>query len=114
MLISSHLHAFFEADEIFHYAREQEKRGADVIKIVSFAQTREQLMEDILIAEGLKHEVAKPYLFLANGPHSHLLRQIGPAFGVCMYLCMQRYDVQNSKEQPKLRAAKAIRDSMLM
>ena len=114
VLLSSHLHGFYESDDILRFAKAQIERGADVAKLVTHAQTREQLMEDILIAERLNNELDAPYLFLANGPHSKLLRQIGCAFGVCMILCVQHYDHINSKEQPKLTAAKAIRDAMCL
>ena len=114
VLMSSHLHAFLEEEEIVRYAKEQAARGADIVKIVSFAQTREQLMADIQIADRLDRELDRPFLFLANGPYSKLLRQIGPGLGVCMYLCVERYKHQNSKEQPLLRAAKAIRDNMCL
>lgn len=114
VIMSSHLHAFFEEEEILRYAKAQEERGADIVKIVSFAQTRAQMMADLQIIDRLKQELDKPFLFLANGPHSKLIRQMGPALGVCMYLCVQHYAPINSKEQPQLRAAKAIRDAMCL
>ena len=45
---------------------------------------------------------------------TRLVRQIGPALGVCMYLCVQRYRPVTAKPQPTLRAVKAIRDAMLL
>ena len=114
VIMSSHLHAFFEEEDIVRFAKAQEERGADVVKIVTFAQTREEMMADFQIIDRLKRELEKPFLFLANGPHSKLIRQVGPAFGVCMYLCVQHYHPINSKEQPQLRAAKAIRDAMCL
>ena len=114
VLMSSHLNAFFPKEDVLEFAAEQIDRGADVVKIVSRADTREQLMEDIAIAEEMKNRLTVPYLFLAGGAHSRLLRQIGPAFGVCMYLCVQQYRPENTKEQPVIRAVKAIRDSMCL
>ena len=111
-LISSHLHAFYDEEEVMRIAFEQKRRGADVVKIVSRADTREELMADLRIADRLGRELGKEHLFLAGGRECALLRQIGPYFGSCVYLTVERYRPQSSKEQPLLRAAKAIRDAM--
>ena len=111
-LISSHLHAFYDEEEVMRIAFEQKKRGADVVKIVTRADTRAELMTDLRIADRLGRELGKEHLFLAGGSECRLLRQVGPAFGSCMYLTVERYQPQSSKEQPLLRAAKAIRDAM--
>ncbi len=113
VLISSHLHAFFHENEILRYAAAQIERGADIVKIVSFAQNEEQMIADFNIIHRLKKELKKPFLFLANGAYSQLIRQLGPVFGVCMYLCVQQYRPYNYKEQPQLRAMKTLRDSTL-
>ena len=114
VLISSHLHAFFEEEKILEYAREQAERGADVVKIVSFAQDEEQMMANLQIIHRLKTELDRPFLFLANGKKSRLIRQIGPALGVIAYLCIEHYRPVNSKEQLPLRAARELRDRMLL
>ena len=111
-LISSHLHAFYDEEEVVRIAFEQKRRGADVIKIVTRADTREELMADLRIADRLGRELGKEHLFLAGGRECALLRQIGPYFGSVMYLTVERYQPQSAKEQPLLRAAKAIRDNM--
>lgn len=113
VLFSSHLHAFLPEEEVFRIAEAQQERGADVVKIVSFATTEEELLADIAICARLKHRISKNYLFLANGEYSRHLRQITGCLGSCMYLCVRDYLPCSSKEQPILRAQKAIRDSMI-
>jgi 3-dehydroquinate dehydratase len=113
VLISSHLHTFFEEEEILRYAKEQKKRGADVVKIVSMSDSDEQLLSNIVISFRLKKELDSPFLFLAGGSHCRLLREIGGSLGSCMILCLQSYKPVSAKVQVQLRAAKAIRDSMI-
>lgn len=113
VLISSHLSSFFTEDEIVRYAKAQEERGTDIVKIVSRSDSEDELLANLAIATHLKHAVKTPYLFLASGTHSRLLREIGPALGVCMYLCVDHYQLVSTKEQPKLSAVAAIRDHML-
>ena len=113
-LMSSHLQAFYPKEDVLRFADAQKQRGADVVKIVSEANSRRELLECIGICEELKESLGRPFLFLAGGSENRLLRLIGPAFGVCMYLCVQQYKPGNTKAQPILRAAKAIRDNMCL
>ena len=113
VLFSAHVHAFLTEEQVIELAKAQEERGADVAKIVAHAMTEEQLLEDIGICARLKNHISCKYLFLANGPHCRLLRQITGRLGSCMYLCNRDYTLGGSLEQPTLRAQKAIRDNMI-
>lgn len=112
VLISSHLHRFVDENGVVKIAKAQENRGADICKIVSYATNEDELVADIAINAQLKKELKSKYLFLANGSHCKLLRQIGPMMGSCMWLCVQRYRPINSKEQPLLRSTRDMRINM--
>lgn len=112
VLMSSHLHAYLEPEQVMEYALAQQARGADIVKIVSEAHTEEQMMANINLAYRMKCELKRPFLFLNSGKYGSLLRQIGPAFGVCMYLCADSYGNRPLGVQPPLHALKAIRDNM--
>ena len=116
VLISSHFHRFISKEETMKIAREQERRGADVVKIVNYSSTEEQELIHFDIASKMKHELdpKTKYLYLANGPHSKLLREIGPFLGVCMWLCIEHYVPYDSKEQPKLRNMRDMRINMAL
>lgn len=109
VLISTHVSRFYEPEEVYAAAREQESRGADYVKIVSKSLTEEQLLTNLQIAAGLKHQIRKPYLFLGNGPFSRTLRLVGPSLGVCMYLCVENFGPLDFRDQPRMDAAAAIR-----
>ena len=112
VLFSSHLHGYYDEEECFRIAREQKARGADVVKIVNFARSEDEMLENIKICTRLKN-VCKNYLYLANGEYSRLLRQTCGSLGCCMYLAVQDYKTVSSKEQPRLRSLKQIRDNMV-
>jgi hypothetical protein len=114
VLISSHVHTYFDEDRIMEYAFEQARRGADVVKIVSIADDEEQMMVGLNAIHRLKRELDRPFLFLTNGRAGRLIRQFGPALGVCMYLCIEHFHPVNSKQQIPLRVAKQLRDCMLL
>ena len=114
VLMSTHTSRFFTEDEVLAYAREQRSRGADVVKIVSKANGEDEQMTGLNIIHRLKVELDCPFLFLVGGTHTRLIRQIGPALGVCMYLAVSRYRPVTAKAQPLIRSVKAIRDAMLL
>lgn len=110
VLMSAHFRDYIDTETVMKYALAQQERGVDIVKIVSFAHNEEQMMANINLAQRMKCELDRPYLFLNSGECGRLLRQIGPAFGVCMYLCLERYT--DTSLQPLLRAARDIRDAM--
>ena len=113
VLFSSHIHSYFDEEQCLEVARAQVERGADVVKIVNFSGSEEEMMANLNTIHRLKKELPVPFLLLANGPYCRFIRQMGPELGVCMYLCMQHTGPRNSREQPQLRAMKIVRDNMV-
>ncbi len=111
VLYSVHHKDFLGEEEIMRQAREQVARGADVVKLVTQANTRSELSENIKIINRLKEELDRPFLYLSSGKYSHQIRQLGPSFGVCMYLCVDGYNEFSTRLQPSLASCKAIRDN---
>ena len=113
-LISCHTEAFLGEEELVRIALEQKRRGADVVKIVNRTDNREELETDFRVICRLRRELGDTrLLLLANGPYCRPLRQLGPSFGVCTYLCAPVYKPGYSKEQPILKAMKSIRDQLM-
>ena len=108
--MSSHTYAFRSAERVLEIALEQQKRGADIVKIVTGADSMEQQLENLRITELLKRELKVPFLFLSVGECS-LHRRIGPMLGSCMWLCVQTHDELSTPAQPLLHKVKAIRDN---
>jgi 3-dehydroquinate dehydratase type I len=111
VLMSSHVLKYTPAEEVLRIALEQQKRGADVVKIVTAANSVEEEMENLRITTLLKKELDVPFLFLSGGTHCRMHRTIGPMLGCVMALCVQRYDARSSKDQPLLHAERMILDN---
>ena len=92
VLMSSHVYEFRNAERVIKIALEQQRRGADIVKIVTGAQTQEEELKNLEICRLLKQELKVPFLFLSGGKYSYLHRTVGPALGVCMWLCFREYD----------------------
>ena len=111
VLMSSHVMKFTPAERVLEIALEHQRRGADICKIVTGAESMEQQIENLRIINLLKENLDIPFLFLSAG-ESRIVRRIGGVLGCCMYLCVHEYDSLATKSQPLLREIAAIRDLM--
>lgn len=112
VLMSSHLYKFAPAERVLEIGFEQKRRGADIIKIVTAAETMEQQIENLRITDLLKRELGAPFLFLSGGECS-IHRRLGIKLGCCMSLCVIEHDANSTPAQPLLGTMKAIRDQVV-
>jgi len=96
---------------VLEIAFEQKRRGADVIKIVTAADTMEQQIENLRITDLLKRELGAPFLFLSGGECT-LHRRLGIRLGCCMSLCVYEHDTRSTPTQPLLSIMKKGRDDI--
>lgn len=111
VLMSSHVCKYVPAERVLEIALEHQKRGADICKIVTGADTTEQELENLKIITMLKEKLDIPFLFLCGGK-CKILRRIGGELGCCMYLCVHEHDKLATPVQPLLKHVKAIRDAL--
>lgn len=111
VLMSSHVKKFTPAERVLEIAKEHERRGADICKIVTGADTMEEQIENLRIVNLLKENLNIPFLFLSSG-ECQILRRIGGELGCSMYLCVYEHDEFSTDVQPLLKNIKAIRDNM--
>ena len=111
VLMSSHVLKFPPAQRVLEIAQEQVRRGADIVKIVTGAETMEQQLENLRITALLKKELKVPFLFLSGGECT-LHRRLGLKLGCCMALCVYEHDAYSTASQPLLCTMKTIRDEI--
>lgn len=112
VLMSSHLYRYAGADEVLEIAYEHQRRGADISKIVTAANSEAEEAENIRITSLLKKELKIPFLFLSGGTHYKIHRLVSPMLGSCMSLCVQQYDELATKSQPPLKFVRFVTDNM--
>jgi len=112
VLMSSHVFEYRSPERVLEIALEQQRRGADVVKIVTGADTPEQENSNLGICNLLKQELKVPFLFLSAGKYSDLHRTIGPALGVCMWLCFSEYDETTYAGPPLLSNVIKIKEGL--
>lgn len=111
VLMSSHTESDLSVEENLELAKKQIERGADVIKIVNIVDEKKNLHRQVESIQKIVAMTDKKLLLLASG-EGQQLRYIGPNFGVCMYLCVEKHDPIDTPEQPLISIIKPIRDNM--
>lgn len=85
VLMSSHVLKYCTPDETLQIALLHQQRGADVAKIVTLANSEEELNDNFETLTLLNKKLEIPSLFLCNGTHCKRHRILGPALGSCMF-----------------------------
>lgn len=111
VLMSSHVLKYKNGEDVLKIALEQKRRGADIIKIVTAADTMEQQLENLKTTDLLKRELGAPFLFLSGGECT-LHRRLGMKLGCCMALCVYEHYSASTFTQPLLKIVKSVRDDM--
>ena len=109
VLMSSHVLKFTPAERVLEIAFEHQRRGADIVKIVTGAESMRDQIENLRIIDLMKENLKVPFLFLTGG-ECHISRRIGASLGNCMSLCVYEYDEFATPSQPLLRDMKMIRE----
>ena len=109
VLMSSHILKFTPAERVLEVALEHQRRGADISKIVTRAETDFEEIENLKIIDLLKEKLDIPFLYLSGGK-CHITRRLGGMLGCCTYLCVHEYDELATALQPLVSEIKTLRD----
>jgi len=113
VVMSSHiLDRARTADECIAQLRMEEKRGADIVKLVTMMNTREEFLEGVKTLARLGSEMKTPWIFLGGGSYGRMQRFIGPHFGCAVEFAVNDYIPGTPYNQPTIanfkKAAAAI------
>lgn len=111
VLMSSHVNKFTPAERVLEIALEHKKRGADISKIVTHADSMEQQIENLRITNLLKEKADIPFLFLSGG-ECLIHRRLGIVLGCCMSLCVCELAEGSTNPQPLIVEQREIRDKI--
>lgn len=108
VLLSCHPGIPMTCNQVVELALFLEKRNPDIIKIVTKAETDDDLAESIRTMLLLKKEVKTPISYHASGYSGMLSRIVNPLLGGQIAFCIDRYKESSIMEQIDLKTAKAI------
>lgn len=110
VLMSSHVLKYTPAEQVLDIARAQQARGADMVKVVTAADTPEEEAEAFRITSLLHRELSVPFLFLCGGSHCRRHRHLNFAFGCPIVLSVQAYTALSTPTQPPLPLMRSLCD----
>ena len=111
VLLSCHPGRVMNTEQIVDLALFLEKRGPDIIKIVSFADTEDDLVESFVTMKELKKNVKTKVAFHVAGKCGDLSRVINPMLGSHMVFCVDTFKETSTMGQVHLETARRIIDS---
>ena len=108
VLLSCHPGIPMKREQVVELALFLEKREPDIIKIVSIANSEEDMLEALHAMRALKREVKTPVSYHAGGKFGALTRVLCPALGGQIAFCVDRFSESSTLEQMDLRSAKSL------
>ena len=108
VLLSCHPGIPMTSEQIVDLALFLEKRNPDIIKIVTRADSEDDLAESIRTMLILKKEEKTPITYHANGKAGMLSRIINPLLGGQIAFCVDRYTEASVMEQINLKCVNTI------
>ena len=112
VLLSCHPGIPMTCEQVVELALFLERRGPDIIKIVTKANNEEELVESFRAMVALKKECKIPVSYHASGEAGSLSRIVNPLLGGQIIFCVDRYDRGSTMEQLDLRTVRAVVDGM--
>ena len=104
VLMSAHVLKYIPCERVLEIALSQQERGADIVKIVTEANSETELMDNIKTSIILTEQLSVPALFLCNGTHCKKHRILGPVLNNSPFLVVENsYEGQN---QPTIQRAR--------
>lgn len=109
VLMSAHVLKYTPYERVLEIALAQQARGVDVVKIVTEANSEQELAENFKISLALQEQIKMPVLFLCNGTHCRKHRIFAPLLDNGLYLAgeyggpgVNQPTIQEAKEQLQL------------
>ena len=106
VLISAHVFKYIPCETVIEIALSQQERGADIVKIVTEANSEVELAENFKTSVVLNDMLNTPVLFLCNGTHCKKHRMLAPVLNNGMFLVV-RNDLDGGT-QPTIKSAKEL------
>ena len=110
VVMSSHTTQARTAEEILAHLREQSSRGADILKIVTQADTEEELTDAFRTTMLLRRALGKPFIQLCGGKFSRPHRYLGPKLGLAVAFATP--EEKPGAVQPSIRRLRTVLDTV--
>jgi 3-dehydroquinate dehydratase len=111
-VISSHMTCSRTTEQVVEHLLTVEKRGPDVVKIVTVVNNEAELAEAFKTTMTLRHELKTPFIHLCNGSFGRPHRFICPTLGVSILFALLSYSENSVRTIPTIREMKTVLDNI--
>ena len=108
VLLSCHPGIPMNCRQVVELALFLEKRSPDIIKIVTIANTEEDMIESLKTMLVLKKELKTPVSYHTAGGAGRLSRVLNPVLGGQIAFCVDRFSENSTMEQLDLKTTKTV------
>ena len=112
VVISSHMPVFRTYEETLDHLRSLAERCADLVKIVTAANTAEELADTLRTTVLLKKTMKVPFIHLCNGKYAKFHRMMCPVLGTTMSFTMVGYPANTGPNHPRIQDLKMVIDTI--
>ena len=112
VVLSCHPGIPMNCDQVVELALFLQERKPDIIKIVTIANTEDEMVESIKTMLHLKKELKTPVSYHAGGANGILSRIINPMLGGQIAFCIDHFDAGSNMEQLDLKTVKIIKQEL--
>lgn len=103
VLMSAHTGIELNTEQIITLVLEIKSRGADIVKIISACESKEQQLEILHGNIALKNILDIPFLYTCSGQYNRFIRFNAPLFGSMLVFGHHEYHELSNKEKPLLK-----------
>ena len=111
VIMSSHMKCYRTSDEVLEHMKRQSDRGADILKLVHFVTSPDELAGAMRTTMLLHEKLDKPFVHLCSGPYSRPHRFMTAALGSSIVFGINEYRPFASMGQPTIRAYRQVLDN---
>lgn len=112
VVMSSHPNKAMSAEAILEQLQSFEQRGADVVKIVTAADTDEEFAEAVRATMLLHRKLKTPFIHLCNGKFGRLHRFLALKLGVSITFTVHDFEADTVFTQPSIRSMKTVAETI--
>lgn len=103
VLMSAHVGVELNVEQVVSLALEIRSRGADIVKIISSCESKEQQLEVLRGNLELKNTLDVPFLYTCFGKHGRYIRFNAPLFGSMLVFGHHEYSALSNREKPLIK-----------
>ena len=103
VVMSSHINEPRTCEQVLEQLTAVEARGADIVKIVTQANTDEEFVEAVKTTLALRRTLKVPFIHLLNGKYALPHRYLSPMLGNAVTFCVYAYTDKFITSQPPVR-----------